>query len=281
MSDSKFELDHVVINVRVDIDEAAKIFGQLGFTVTPKGYHTLGSVNHLAMFDTNYLELIGVPEENQKKRADMMVTPLGIDGLVFKSEDVDETYKLLQSLNMDGDPPKAFSRPVALENSVEDARFRTVTVKSAVFPAGRVYFCEHGTPELVWRPEWQDHVNQTVHAEEMVIVSQNAERTAEDYAKLTQGEVQQSGLGSYHINLINSRLTVYSTDMYAGKYGDLATSIGDRSTIFGALRFIVSDLSAIKNLVLNLSTQVASVEHDQSLYVRLNAFDTLIEFIER
>ena len=281
MSDSKFELDHVVINVRVDIDEAAKIFGQLGFTVTPKGYHTLGSVNHLAMFDTNYLELIGVPEENQKKRADMMVTPLGIDGLVFKSEDVDETYKLLQSLNMDGDPPKAFSRPVALENSVEDARFRTVTVKSAVFPAGRVYFCEHGTPELVWRPEWQEHVNQTVHAEEMVIVSQNAERTAEDYAKLTQGEVQQSGLGSYHINLINSRLTVYSTDMYAGKYGDLATSIGDRSTIFGALRFIVSDLSAIKNLVLNLSTQVASVEHDQSLYVRLNAFDTLIEFIER
>ena len=281
MSDSKFELDHVVINVRVDIDEAAKIFGQLGFTVTPKGYHTLGSVNHLAMFDTNYLELIGVPEENQKKRADMMVTPLGIDGLVFKSEDVDETYKLLQSLNMDGDPPKAFSRPVALQNSVEDARFRTVTVKSAVFPAGRVYFCEHGTPELVWRPEWQDHVNQTVHAEEMVIVSQNAERTAEDYAKLTQGEVQQSGLGSYHINLINSRLTVYSTDMYAGKYGDLATSIGDRSTIFGALRFIVSDLSAIKNLVLNLSTQVASVEHDQSLYVRLNAFDTLIEFIER
>jgi hypothetical protein len=68
MPDSKFEIDHVVINVRVDIDEAAKIFGQLGFTLTPKGYHTLGSVNHLAMFDTNYLELIGVPKENQQKR---------------------------------------------------------------------------------------------------------------------------------------------------------------------------------------------------------------------
>jgi hypothetical protein len=281
MPDSKFELDHVVINVRTDIDEAAEIFGQLGFAITPKGYHTLGSVNHLAMFDTNYLELIGVPEENQKKRADMMVAPLGIDGLVFKSEDVDETYKLLQSLNMDGEPPKAFSRPVAIGNSVKDAQFRTVTVQSEVFPAGRVYFCEHGTPELVWRPEWQDHVNQTVHAEEMVIVSQNAEKTAEDYAKLVQGDVQQQESGSYHINLINSRLTVYSTDMYTSKYGDLATSVGDRSTIFGALRFIVSDLSAIKNLVLNLSAHVASVEHNQSLCVRLNEFDTLIEFIER
>ena len=69
--------------------------------------------------------------------------------------------------------------------------------------------------------------------------------------------------------------------MYVGKYGDLATSVGDRSTIFGALRFIVSDLGAIKNLVLNLSAQVASVEHNQSLCVRLNAFDTLIEFIEQ
>ena len=24
---------------------------------------------------------------------------------------------------------------------------------------GRVYFCEHLTPELVWRPEWQSHPN--------------------------------------------------------------------------------------------------------------------------
>ncbi|HIE84108.1 MAG TPA: VOC family protein [Dehalococcoidia bacterium] len=281
MPDSKFEIDHVVINVRVDIDEAAKIFGRLGFTLTPKGYHTLGSVNHLAMFDTNYLELIGVPTENQQKRADMMMAPLGIDGLVFKTNDIDETYKLLQNLDMDGDPPKAFGRPVALENSIVDAQFKTVTVRSDVFPAGRVYFCEHGTPDLVWRPEWQHHVNQTVHAKEMVIVSQNAEKTAEDCAQLVQGEVQNPELGAYHINLINSRLTVYTPDVYVAKYGDIATSIGDRSMIFGALRFIVSDLSVIRNLVLNLATQVTSVEHDQSLFVRLNTFDTLIEFIER
>jgi hypothetical protein len=124
-------------------------------------------------------------------------------------------------------------------------------------------------------------VNQTVHAKEMVIVSQNAKKTAEDYAQLVQGEVQKSELGAYHINLINSRLAVYTPDVYVAKYGDVATSIGDRSMIFGALRFIVSDLSVIRNLVLNLATQVTSVDHDQSLFVRLNTFDTLIEFIER
>ena len=54
-------LDHVVINVRDRIDAGAETFRRLGFTLTPRGYHTLGSMNHLAMFGTEYLELIAAP----------------------------------------------------------------------------------------------------------------------------------------------------------------------------------------------------------------------------
>jgi len=32
---------------------------QGGFTMTPRGTHTLGSINHLAIFGTEYLELLG------------------------------------------------------------------------------------------------------------------------------------------------------------------------------------------------------------------------------
>ncbi|MBT7732591.1 MAG: VOC family protein, partial [Rhodospirillaceae bacterium] len=55
-------LDHVVINVRADMDVAEATFRDLDFTVTPRGYHTLGSINHLMIFETDYLELIGIPE---------------------------------------------------------------------------------------------------------------------------------------------------------------------------------------------------------------------------
>ena len=62
------------------------------------------------------------------------------------------TFAQLRALDMAGDPPHAFSRPVDLPGGKVEATFRTVTVRQDVFPAGQVYFCEHGTPELVWRP---------------------------------------------------------------------------------------------------------------------------------
>ena len=46
-------LDHVVINVRRDMDPAEALCRSLGFTITPRGYHSLGSINHLMMFDTD------------------------------------------------------------------------------------------------------------------------------------------------------------------------------------------------------------------------------------
>ena len=42
-------LDHVVINVLRRMDEAADLFAALGFRLTPRGHHSLGSVNHLMM----------------------------------------------------------------------------------------------------------------------------------------------------------------------------------------------------------------------------------------
>ena len=57
-------LDHVVVNVRDRLDEAAATYGRLGFTLTPRGYHTLGSMNHLAIFGTDYLELIAAERDD-------------------------------------------------------------------------------------------------------------------------------------------------------------------------------------------------------------------------
>src|SRR5580692_2114904 len=70
-------LDHVVVNVRDRIDEAAETYCRLGFTLTPRGYHTLGSINHLAMFGTDYLELIGVPEGASSGRLGLLDFPAG------------------------------------------------------------------------------------------------------------------------------------------------------------------------------------------------------------
>ena len=65
-------LDHVVINARDDMDDAADIYRRLGFTLTERGYHSLGSINHLAIFGTDYLELIGLPRGATTGRLDLL-----------------------------------------------------------------------------------------------------------------------------------------------------------------------------------------------------------------
>src|ERR1700744_6333664 len=106
-------LDHVVVNARDRIDDAADTYRRLGFTLTPRGYHTLGSMNHLAMFGTDYLELIAArPGDNS--RPEIMEAPPGLNGLVFGTEDAGATYEALCRNEVPIEPPQQFSRPVQI-----------------------------------------------------------------------------------------------------------------------------------------------------------------------
>src|ERR1700761_5099947 len=106
-------LDHVVVNARDQIDQAADTYRRLGFTLTPRGYHTLGSINHLATFGTDYLELIAAPA-GETRRQEILEAPAGLNGLVFGTEDSAATYAALKEVGVPIEPPQEFSRPVAL-----------------------------------------------------------------------------------------------------------------------------------------------------------------------
>ena len=73
-------------------------FAAQGLSLTDRGYHSLGSVNHLGMFGTDYLELIGLPAPGTGepvKRAGVSDAPYGINGLVFKTDDADQLFRHL------------------------------------------------------------------------------------------------------------------------------------------------------------------------------------------
>lgn len=151
-------LDHVVINALRDMGGAAEIFSALGFTLTPLGRHSLGSINHLMVAPGAYLELVGVPETG-RQRQEVLDSPIGLSGLVFRTEDAEKTFARLTAARLQPSEPISFSRPVEIDGETREAKFRTVKVPAELFPAGRVYFCEHQTPEFVWRKEWLDHPN--------------------------------------------------------------------------------------------------------------------------
>src|SRR5882724_5190745 len=126
-------LDHVVINARDDMDRAADIYQRLGFTLTPRGYHTLGSMNHLAMFGTDYLELIAA-KPGDTGRPEIMGSPEGLNGLVFGTDDSAATFAAMEQAGVPVFPPGEFSRPVALPGGARDAVFRTVRLQPGTVP---------------------------------------------------------------------------------------------------------------------------------------------------
>src|SRR3954454_6970021 len=107
-------LDHVVTDVRDRMDEAARVFDALGFTLTPRGHHTLGSMNHLMMFETDYLELLGFGSGGGMARPGLAPSPAGLNGLVFKPDDPAAVYAHAATVGLPIQPVQSFSRPVDL-----------------------------------------------------------------------------------------------------------------------------------------------------------------------
>src|SRR5471032_958675 len=118
-------LDHAVINVAGLLDHAQQKFRRLGFQLTPRGHHSLGSRNHLAIFGENYLELLGYEAANEHSRKDLWLAPPGLTGLVWKTQNADAVFSHLQRQKIAGSPPAEFFRPVRLNDGSEpNARFR-------------------------------------------------------------------------------------------------------------------------------------------------------------
>ncbi|RYJ00811.1 MAG: VOC family protein, partial [Acetobacteraceae bacterium] len=151
-------IDHIVVDVRDRIAEGAAVFRKLGFQLTPMGKHSLGSANHLAIFGRDYLELLGTDVPGGALRPDLAPFPVGLNGLVFLGHDSEALSADQQSRGVPAQPALSFFRPADLpDGSMADAKFKVVRLDRAAAFDGRVYWCEHLTPEHVWRPEWQSH----------------------------------------------------------------------------------------------------------------------------
>ena len=228
-------LDHVVVNVRDRMDEAVEAYRGLGFTMTPRGYHTLGSMNHLAMFGTDYLELIAADPKAAVPRADVMQFPCGLNGLVFGSEDSAATYAACAAAGVKVQKPVAFSRPVALPGGARDARFATVHLNPGTIPAGRVYFCQHFTRDLVWRDEWRHHANGVIGIAAVVMVADDVDTPAAVFARMFGRDAMVAITGGQRLAVGLTNVEIISPGECAARYGEAAPDAEGRAQYMAGL----------------------------------------------
>jgi hypothetical protein len=234
-------LDHVVIDVRDRIDDAMRCFSALGFQLTPRGHHTLGSANHLAMFATDYLELLGFGEDGAT-RTEIARFPAGLNGLVFKTTDADLVHRHSAEEGLPVLPVQSFSRPVALDGATRDARFRTTRLDADKIAMGRVYFCEHLTPDLVWRAEWQAHPNGARAIARVVVATADPQRTAVLFRDLFGGHAVTERDGRQVMTAGTAAVELALPKALADEFGEAAAEPAGRAEYMAALGIKVRSL---------------------------------------
>ena len=227
-------IDHVVINVRDRLDAAQAAFERLGFTLTPRGYHSLGSMNHLAMFGTDYLELIAAPA-GDSGRPEIMAAPEGLNGLVFASEDAAATQTALAASGVPVQPMMQFTRPVALPEGARDATFRTVHLLARPTGLGRLYFCQHLTRDLVWRDEWRHHANGALGVVRAVIGAHEPQSLGLLFATMFGAATVREIAGGCSLATGLARVDILTPDALAAQFADATPDGGGRAEYMAAL----------------------------------------------
>jgi catechol 2,3-dioxygenase-like lactoylglutathione lyase family enzyme len=273
-------LDHVVINARDDMDRAADAYRRLGFRLTERGYHSLGSMNHLAMFGTDYLELIAIPRGATSGRLDLLDYAIGLNGLVFGTEDSAATYTALHEAGVPVDPPVEFRRPVKVDGQMRDARFRTVRMKAGVVPYGRVYYCHHFTRDLVWRDEWRQHGNGAVAVARATIVELDPAKGAKFYADMFGAEAVRQIAGGRAVIVGNSRFDILTAEALAAQVGrEAMPDAAGRPAYMAGLALRTTSLARTAAALRHGS--IPFVERGGRLVVAAReAINAVIEFVE-
>ena len=235
-------LDHVVIDVRDRMDEAARIFAALGF------HADAARPSHARLDEPSDDVRDRLPgtarlRDGGATRPELAPFPVGLNGLVFKTADADAVHAHAAGAGLPILPVQSFSRPVDLDGDRQDARFRTTRLDPGKIAMGRVYFCEHLTPELVWRPEWQAHPNGARAIARVVVATGEPRRTASLFAALFGPDGVAEADGKCVIGAGAARVELATPAAIAAEFGDAAADPAGRSEYIAAVELKVGSLA--------------------------------------
>ncbi len=182
----QYEFDHLVIMARDQISLVAKQFSDLGFRLSAKSTHNLGSANQLIVLDSTYLEILGWEAGTIPQRAEIANLAFGLDALVFRTSNAEACFNALKEAGFAPNAVQDLSRPAQVGNEIKQAFFKTVRFSQQPIEGLRIYFCEHLTPNFVWVKADQQHPNQLNHLQSITLGSANPAETFFVLQKLLQ-----------------------------------------------------------------------------------------------
>ena len=214
-------LDHVAHFVP-NIDDAAPALEKLGFTLTPFSAqsHRLepggplvpaGTGNRCMMFGRGYVECLAptgdTPIANELRAAIRRYT--GVHLIAFGTAAPELDHARLSQHAYAPLTPVALQRQIDTPQGEDTARFTVVRVPPGNMAEGRIQFCQHHTPQLVWQPRWLTHSNHAVALTAVILCVADPAEAAARYALFT-GLKAAGTSDNWHLDTQRGRL-LFST----------------------------------------------------------------------
>jgi len=179
-------LDHVAHFVP-DLAAAGTLLETLGFAPTPVSNHQVsgkpaGTANRCLMFERGYIEILSptLDTPNAQRVRAHMARYSGIHLCSFGTPAAEAEHLRLEAHGFAPEPVVHLQRKNELENLL---RFSVVYVPPEAMPEGRVQYCEHLTPQLLWNEKALGHDNGVTGLAAVYVVADDPAETAARWAR--------------------------------------------------------------------------------------------------
>ena len=223
-------VDHVAHFVP-DSDAAGAALERLGFTLTPFSpqSHRLepggplvpaGTGNRCVMLKAGYLEFL--TPTGDTAIADQLRTAIkryvGVHLIAFGTAAPDQDHARLARAGFEPLAPIALQRDIDALSGRDTARFTVVRVPPQAMPEGRIQYCQHHTPHLLWQPRWLEHPNGAERLTGVILCVGNPREAAQRYARFT-GLVPKAAATAWRLDTSRGYLTFVSSEQCLEHFG--------------------------------------------------------------
>ena len=243
-------IDHLVIRVR-DIDAAQSLFQKLGFFLTDRGFHSgHKSANHTAsLADGNYIELVHLNTETTgpgfARKPPSYEGPIAV---ALQTQDSRKVNEELRALGFDVSPPRDLARPVFLPNGKRDAQFLN-TGFPELDPAIYLFTCQHITPDLIWRSEWQHHPNGARFITSVTLVHANPADLRDFYVRLFGEQAVTLEEGNLIIRLPKNQVNVITPQTFQSRFPSISLPTDLSEGWFAGATLVTDSLDNLASLL--------------------------------
>ena len=147
------------------------------------------------MLESGYLEFLTPTHDtpNARQLRDAIARYTGVHLIAFGTQAPANDFDRLVREGFDPLPPVALQRQVGTMDGEATARFTVMRVPPDAMAEGRIQYCQHHTPNVVWQPRWISHPNRAVGLAGVLICADAPDEAAQRYARFTGLPVIEKG----------------------------------------------------------------------------------------